>query len=53
MSETLTSRALKVLHEWVQSESLRKHCYAKSARSFAEGITPLRSSGFGAQDSHW
>ena len=28
MSETLASRALKVLHEWVQSESLRKHCYA-------------------------
>jgi putative nucleotidyltransferase with HDIG domain len=28
MSETLASRALDVLHEWVQSESLRKHCYA-------------------------
>lgn len=28
MSETVSSRALKVLHEWVQSESLRKHCYA-------------------------
>ena len=28
MSETLAPRALKVLHEWVQSESLRKHCYA-------------------------
>ncbi len=28
MSETLASRALKILHEWVQSESLRKHCYA-------------------------
>jgi putative nucleotidyltransferase with HDIG domain len=28
MSETLAPRALKALHEWVQSESLRKHCYA-------------------------
>jgi len=28
MSETLASRALKVLHEWVPSEGLRKHCYA-------------------------
>ena len=27
-SETLACRALKILHEWVQSESLRKHCYA-------------------------
>ena len=25
---TLASRALTILHEWVQSESLRKHCYA-------------------------
>jgi putative nucleotidyltransferase with HDIG domain len=25
---TLPDRALKILHEWVQSESLRKHCYA-------------------------
>src|SRR5436853_7929906 len=25
---TLSSRALTILHEWVQSESLRKHCYA-------------------------
>jgi putative nucleotidyltransferase with HDIG domain len=25
---TLAPRALTVLHEWVQSESLRKHCYA-------------------------
>jgi putative nucleotidyltransferase with HDIG domain len=24
----LSDRALTVLHEWVQSESLRKHCYA-------------------------
>ena len=28
MSETLASRAIRVLHEWVQSERLRKHCYA-------------------------
>ena len=37
MSETLASRALSVLHEWVQSESLRKHCYAvaDSMRHFA------------------
>ena len=28
MSETLVSSALNILHEWVQSESLRKHCYA-------------------------
>ncbi len=28
MSETLSLRALTILHEWVQSESLRKHCYA-------------------------
>jgi putative nucleotidyltransferase with HDIG domain len=28
MNEPVSSRALKVLHEWVQSESLRKHCYA-------------------------
>ena len=24
----LTERALAILHEWVQSESLRRHCYA-------------------------
>jgi putative nucleotidyltransferase with HDIG domain len=28
MNETLSARALKILHEWVPSESLRKHCYA-------------------------
>jgi putative nucleotidyltransferase with HDIG domain len=28
MSETLASRALAILDDWVQSESLRKHCYA-------------------------
>src|SRR5437899_7676 len=27
-SMTLSSRALTILHEWVQSQSLRKHCYA-------------------------
>ena len=38
MSEPLASRALKVLHEWVQSESLRKHCYAvaDSMKHFAQ-----------------
>src|SRR5213080_3493980 len=38
MSERLTSHALKVLHEWVRSESLRKHCYAvaDSMRYFAQ-----------------
>ena len=28
MSETLAARAQATLHDWVQSESLRKHCYA-------------------------
>src|SRR6187401_2613272 len=28
MSETLAARARAILHDWVQSESLRKHCYA-------------------------
>jgi putative nucleotidyltransferase with HDIG domain len=34
---SLTDRALPILHEWVQSESLRKHCYAvaDSMRHFA------------------
>jgi putative nucleotidyltransferase with HDIG domain len=38
MSETLASRALDILHEWVQSESLRKHCYAvaDSMKHFAQ-----------------
>jgi putative nucleotidyltransferase with HDIG domain len=37
-SEPLAPRALKVLHEWVQSESLRKHCYAvaDSMKHFAQ-----------------
>ena len=35
---TLTDRARTILHEWVQSESLRKHCYAvaDSMRHFAQ-----------------
>src|SRR4029077_11945522 len=35
---TLADRALNVLHEWVQSESLRRHCYAvaDSMRHFAQ-----------------
>ena len=28
MSETLAARARAILHDWIQSESLRKHCYA-------------------------
>ena len=34
---TLTDHALVILHEWVQSESLRRHCYAvaDSMRHFA------------------
>jgi putative nucleotidyltransferase with HDIG domain len=38
MSETLASRALQTLHEWVQSESLRKHCcaVADSMKHFAQ-----------------
>src|SRR5881398_362934 len=28
MSETLAARAQTILHEWIQSESLRRHCYA-------------------------
>jgi putative nucleotidyltransferase with HDIG domain len=38
MSETLVSHALKVLHECVQSECLRKHCYAvaDSMKHFAQ-----------------
>ncbi len=38
MSETLASRALAVLHDWVESEGLRKHCYAvaDSMKHFAQ-----------------
>lgn len=34
----LTERALNILHEWVQSDSLRRHCYsvADSMRYFAQ-----------------
>ena len=34
----LADRALTILHEWVQAESLRKHCYAvaDSLRHFAQ-----------------
>src|ERR1041385_8214047 len=28
MNETLAARVQAILHDWVQSESLRKHCYA-------------------------
>jgi len=38
MSETLAPRAHAILHDWVQSESLRKHCYAvaDSMKHFAQ-----------------
>src|SRR5881397_128388 len=38
MNETLGARALDILHDWVQSEGLRKHCYAvaDSMRYFAQ-----------------
>jgi putative nucleotidyltransferase with HDIG domain len=38
VTETLASRALKALRDWVQSESLRKHCYAvaDSMKHFAQ-----------------
>src|SRR5947207_1912695 len=38
MSETLAASAQATLHEWVQSESLRKHCYAvaDSMKHFAQ-----------------
>ncbi len=38
MNETLAARALNILQDWVQSESLRKHCYAvaDSMKYFAQ-----------------
>jgi putative nucleotidyltransferase with HDIG domain len=38
MSETLAPRAQAILHDWIQSESLRKHCYAvaDSMKHFAQ-----------------
>jgi len=38
MSETLAARAQATLHDWVQSESLRKHCHAvaDSMKHFAQ-----------------
>ena len=38
MSETFDARALDILHDWVKSESLRKHCYAvaDSMKHFAQ-----------------
>src|SRR5437762_3792048 len=38
MSEALAPRAQATLHDWVRSESLRKHCYAvaDSMKHFAQ-----------------
>jgi len=38
MNETLGARAVDILHDWVKSESLRKHCYAvaDSMKHFAQ-----------------
>jgi putative nucleotidyltransferase with HDIG domain len=38
MNEMLAARALDILHDWVKSESLRKHCYAvaDSMKHFAQ-----------------
>jgi putative nucleotidyltransferase with HDIG domain len=38
MNEPLASRAQAILHDWVQSDSLRKHCYAvaDSMKQFAQ-----------------
>ena len=38
MSETLAARAQIILHDWIRSESLRKHCYAvaDSMKHFAQ-----------------
>ena len=38
MNETLAARAQNILHDWVRTESLRKHCYAvaDSMKQFAQ-----------------
>jgi putative nucleotidyltransferase with HDIG domain len=38
MTETLAASAQTILHDWIQSESLRKHCYAvaDSMKHFAQ-----------------
>jgi len=38
MNEAFSARALNILHDWVKSESLRKHCYAvaDSMKHFAQ-----------------
>jgi putative nucleotidyltransferase with HDIG domain len=38
MADSLSERARAILHQWVQSESLRKHCYAvaDSMKHFAQ-----------------
>ena len=38
LNETFSVRALDILHDWVKSESLRKHCYAvaDSMKHFAQ-----------------
>jgi putative nucleotidyltransferase with HDIG domain len=38
MNEMLGARAMDILHDWVKSESLRKHCYAvaNSTKHFAQ-----------------
>jgi putative nucleotidyltransferase with HDIG domain len=38
MNETVAARASNILHQWVQSESLQKHCYAvaDSMKHFAQ-----------------
>jgi len=37
-TEALATQALNILHDWIQSESLRKHCYAvaDSMKHFAQ-----------------
>jgi putative nucleotidyltransferase with HDIG domain len=38
VTEPVAKRALKILHDWIQSESLQKHCYAvaDSMKHFAQ-----------------